>query len=247
VPTEYTPVRARMPRRLAALAPLALSLLVAAPAPAVAQTSSGQGSSSGQGTSSGQGSSSADERRDTATNLDASRHVRQGGLVTLSGRLAGSRAGETALVEAGVGRRGWTTVARTTTRAGGRFAASWRPPRPGRFRVRARPLGEALAAGRRLVDSEDVNVYRSSVASWYGPGFFGRRTACGQIIRPSTLGVAHKRLPCGTRVTFRYGSRTVTVPVIDRGPFVGGREWDLTAATRRSLAFPSTGVIQSTR
>jgi rare lipoprotein A (peptidoglycan hydrolase) len=59
--------------------------------------------------------------------------------------------------------------------------------------------------------------------------------------------VAHKRLRCGTRVTFRYGSRTVTVPVIDRGPFVGNREWDLTAATKRALGFPSTGVIWSTR
>ncbi|MGI8596270.1 MAG: septal ring lytic transglycosylase RlpA family protein [Thermoleophilaceae bacterium] len=259
MPTEYTHVRARTARRLAALAPLALGLLVAAPPDAGAQTPSTRGADpvgessdassgpSGAGERRDADGSSGEGRRDTATRLEASRHVRQGELVTLSGRLAGARAGETALVEVSAGRRGWTTVARATTRAGGRFKASWRPPGPGRFRVRARPLGEALAAGRRLVDSEDVNVYRASVASWYGPGFYGRRTACGQIIRPSTLGVAHKRLPCGTRVTFRYGNRTVTVPVIDRGPFVGGREWDLTAATRRTLAFPSTGVILSTR
>jgi rare lipoprotein A (peptidoglycan hydrolase) len=59
--------------------------------------------------------------------------------------------------------------------------------------------------------------------------------------------VAHKRLPCGTRVTFRHGGRSVTVPVIDRGPFAAGREWDLTSATKRRLGFPDTGTVWATR
>jgi rare lipoprotein A (peptidoglycan hydrolase) len=82
----------------------------------------------------------------------------------------------------------------------------------------------------------------SEVATWYGPGFFGRRTACGQILRRSTQGVAHKRLPCGTQVTIFHRGRLATVPVIDRGPYSGRAVWDLTQATARDL-----GVRQTTR
>jgi rare lipoprotein A (peptidoglycan hydrolase) len=59
--------------------------------------------------------------------------------------------------------------------------------------------------------------------------------------------VANRTLPCGTKVTLRYGSRSVTVPVIDRGPFSGSREWDLTAATKSRLGFPDTGVVWTTK
>jgi hypothetical protein len=67
--------------------------------------------------------------------------------------------------------------------------------------------------------------------SWYGPGFYGNGGACGMIpggLTPDTVGVAHRTLPCGTRVTFRYNGRTVTTMVIDRGPYVAGRTWDMT-------------------
>ena len=49
--------------------------------------------------------------------------------------------------------------------------------------------------------------------------------------------MAHKSLPCGTKVTIRYHGRSVTVPVIDRGPYAGNREWDLTAATKSRIGF----------
>jgi rare lipoprotein A (peptidoglycan hydrolase) len=71
--------------------------------------------------------------------------------------------------------------------------------------------------------------------------------ACGGTLGPSTLGVAHKTLPCGTKLRLRYGSRTVAVRVIDRGPYVGGREFDLTAATKAALGFGSTGTVLSSR
>ena len=60
--------------------------------------------------------------------------------------------------------------------------------------------------------------------SWYGPGFFGSGTACGQTYTREIMGVAHRSLPCGTMVTFRNpaNGRQVTVPVIDRGPYVAG-------------------------
>jgi rare lipoprotein A (peptidoglycan hydrolase) len=64
---------------------------------------------------------------------------------------------------------------------------------------------------------------------------------------PGTLGVAHKTLPCGSRVKFRYRRRTVTVRVVDRGPYVAGRDFDLTAATRARLRFPGNGVLLASR
>jgi rare lipoprotein A (peptidoglycan hydrolase) len=73
------------------------------------------------------------------------------------------------------------------------------------------------------------------LASWYGPGFYGNRTACGQIYTPQLFGVAHKTLPCGTRLTLTYGARSVEVAVIDRGPYVAGRTLDLSNATKLAL------------
>lgn len=73
------------------------------------------------------------------------------------------------------------------------------------------------------------------IASWYGPGFYGNRTACGQVYTPEILGVAHRTLPCGTLLRLEYGGRAVTVPVIDRGPFIAGRTLDLSNATRAAL------------
>lgn len=75
----------------------------------------------------------------------------------------------------------------------------------------------------------------------------GGSLACGGELTSSTMGVANRTLPCGTLVDIRYGDRSVTVPVIDRGPFVAGREFDLTEATKRALGFAGTGVVWSTR
>ncbi len=74
------------------------------------------------------------------------------------------------------------------------------------------------------------------IASWYGPGFYGNRTACGQLYTPVIIGVAHKTLPCGTMLELEFRGRVVIVPVIDRGPFIAGRTLDLSNATRAALA-----------
>jgi hypothetical protein len=79
-------------------------------------------------------------------------------------------------------------------------------------------------------------------ASWYGPGLYGRHTACGQTLRPTTIGVAHKSLPCGTAVKFVFHGHVLIARVIDRGPYVNGRSWDLTAAASRALGFEGIGV-----
>jgi len=80
--------------------------------------------------------------------------------------------------------------------------------------------------------------------SWYGGGFFGSGTACGQKYTRTILGVAHRTLPCGTLVTFRHNGRTLTVPVIDRGPYVSGRQFDLSYGACQALNHCFTGPIQ---
>lgn len=76
------------------------------------------------------------------------------------------------------------------------------------------------------------------IASWYGPGFYGNRTACGQVYRPEIIGVAHRTLRCGTMLALEYRGRTMTVPVIDRGPYIAGRTLDLSNATRLAMGCP---------
>jgi rare lipoprotein A (peptidoglycan hydrolase) len=70
--------------------------------------------------------------------------------------------------------------------------------------------------------------------------------ACGGSLTSSTMGVANKTLPCGTLVTLRYDGHSVRVPVVDRGPYVAGREFDLTEATKQALGFGDTGEVWST-
>ena len=87
--------------------------------------------------------------------------------------------------------------------------------------------------------------YRAAKATWYGPGLFGNKTACGQVLTHRILGVAHKRLPCGTKVALRYRGRTVVVPVIDRGPYAHGVDYDLTQATARKLGMAQTSRLHA--
>jgi rare lipoprotein A (peptidoglycan hydrolase) len=88
------------------------------------------------------------------------------------------------------------------------------------------------------------SAFRFGGATWYGPGLYGRRTACGQTLRPGTLGVAHRNLPCGTVVKFAFGGRQVVTRVIDRGPYAKGVAWDLTNGTREALGFEGSGQIR---
>ncbi|HEY7960307.1 MAG TPA: septal ring lytic transglycosylase RlpA family protein [Solirubrobacteraceae bacterium] len=139
--------------------------------------------------------------------------------------------------------RGWRALASTHTGAQGRYRLRYTPSRTGSERVRVRFAGDGGDRGsHRLLGR--LNIYRLAGASWYGGG---GGLACGGSLTSSTLGVANKTLPCGTLVTLRYGDRKVSVPVVDRGPYVAGREFDLTEATKRALGFGDTGVVWSTR
>lgn len=82
-------------------------------------------------------------------------------------------------------------------------------------------------------------------ATFYGPGLFGRRTACGYRLRKRTRGIAHRSLPCGTPVPVYYGGRLAIFPVIDRGPYSAGVAIDLTAAAARKLGMRTTQPVRA--
>jgi peptidoglycan lytic transglycosylase len=134
----------------------------------------------------------------------------------------------------------------TASERGGAFSVRWRAPRPGVYRFRAFAGGNARAASS-VSPSRRVTASRTAHASYYGPGLYGGALACGGSLQPNTLGVAHQTLPCGAKVTLRYHGRSVRVPVIDRGPHVGGRDYDLTEETKERLGFPSTSALLASR
>ena len=170
----------------------------------------------------------------------AGRHATVGERVKVRGKVTPAGAERRVVVRIG--------KSKTSTRAGanGRFAVRWRAGSTGSRPVRVVARPNRIAAGSRDRAGK-ITVYRPAVASWYGPGFYGNRTGCGGTLTPSTLGVAHKSMPCGTRLRLRYGGRTVSVRVIDRGPYSGNREFDLTAATKQKLGFPDTGTVLTSK
>lgn len=169
-----------------------------------------------------------------------------GALVGGSLRVRGSAPrrfrGRTIQVQVAAAGARWTTVARATAARNGAYSTRWRSQRSGRFAVRAvvASVGRSAAASSGVAR---VTFYPGSLATWYGPtGTRRETTACGVTLTRSTLGVAHRTLPCGTRVELYYAGRTITVPVIDRGPYANGASWDLTVATSDALGFTAAGL-----
>jgi rare lipoprotein A len=169
--------------------------------------------------------------------------VRAGQRVAVIGRAQPGLAGLRVALQV---RRGshWRTLDRDRTAVGGRYVLRERVRQvmsaPARVVVRSSNAGRHVRLGR-------LESFRWANASWYGPGLYGNHLGCGGTLTSSRLGVANKSLPCGAKVTLRHGGRRVRVPVIDRGPYVAGREYDLTAATAQRLHFHGHGAILSTR
>jgi hypothetical protein len=166
-----------------------------------------------------------------------------GQAVDVRGVLLPRRRGRRVVVEAGARQR-WHPIAHGRTRANGHFDVRITVNELTSLRLRVRFAGDRRATGDRA-RAGTLQTFRASMASWYA--LYGGGLACGGTLNYETLGVANKTLPCGTRVTLKYHGREVTVPVIDRGPYVAGREWDLTGATARRLGFGGTGVVWSSR
>ena len=87
---------------------------------------------------------------------------------------------------------------------------------------------------------------KPQIATWFGPGFYGQQTACGQTMSPVIVGVASRTLPCGTLVLVNYKGHRLTVPVIDRGPYAhNGATWDLTWGAASALAITETVRVKT--
>ena len=158
---------------------------------------------------------------------------------TLGGAARGSRID---ILLRARGTKDWHTVTTVTADEDGAFQATWVSAVPGRFVARAVPAGAAAAASVSAPVTTVVTVFRSATATWYDmPGKVG---ACGVRITPATLGVAHKSLPCGSRVDVTYEGRTINVPVIDRGPYARGVSYDLTLAAADALGVTAAGRVK---
>jgi rare lipoprotein A len=132
----------------------------------------------------------------------------------------------------------WITVAGARTGARGSFALRYLPDGSGQEPLRVHFTGDvANAAASRRVG--ELTVFHPSLASWYDDS---GTTACGFH---AYYGVANLSLPCGARVSFMSGGRTVNAVVDDRGPYVGGRQWDLNQNTAAALGFAGVGTVWS--
>ncbi len=181
---------------------------------------------------------SAPDRLRVAARFAVRRHayaVLGGGGIRVAGRLMPATAGRTVRLQRRSG-RGWRTIARSRTGRRGRFTLRYRPGTASVRRLRVRFAGDAANAGTTGA-AGSVSVFYQDVASWYSDG---GSTACGFH---AGLGVANRTLPCGTKVAFHYGGRTVTAVVDDRGPYVGGRNWDLNQNTAAALGFAGVGAL----
>jgi hypothetical protein len=155
--------------------------------------------------------------------------------VDVGGRLLPGLSGRKVKLEAGSG-RSWHVVATARTGSAGHFHLHYTPSGAGRQQLRVRFGGDVANASSRA-RAGSVAVFEQTVASWYNDA---GSTACGFH---AYYGVANRSLPCGTHVTFVNGGRTVTATVDDRGPFVGGRDWDLNQNTAGALGFGGVGSL----
>jgi rare lipoprotein A (peptidoglycan hydrolase) len=160
--------------------------------------------------------------------------------VTVRGQTDQGDAGRTVQIERQTLDGSWQPIASTVVDPEGLFRTSWKTDQLGRIALRANVQRDGAATAAATPLTAQITVFQGAIASWYGPGFFGRRTACGTRLTRKTVGVAHKSLPCGTPVELYYRGKTVTVPVIDRGPFKKGRDWDLTQAAAEQLGMKAT-------
>lgn len=168
-------------------------------------------------------------------------NVLDGHTATIAGGLRPRIGSAVVVLDALYGRR-WLPIARTRTGSRGRFDLRYSPRRLGSWDVQLRvKRGPRTRTATRHLGR--LSSYTATIASWYGGG---GETACGSYLTSETMGVANKTLPCGTPVTLHYDGHTVTVPVIDRGPYVEGREFDLTEATKRALGFEGVAEVWAT-
>jgi len=158
--------------------------------------------------------------------------------VQFQGSVAPSDSGAGVLIRYAGSAGSWIQAAVTSVNPLGNFQASWRARGSGKVQLQVE-LTPSGAAAPPL----SITVYRSALATIYGPGMWNHRTACGVRLRRGTIGVASRSVRCGARVAIYYDGRQLIAPVIDRGPYGSRAAWDLTLATARALGITQTATI----
>jgi rare lipoprotein A len=147
----------------------------------------------------------------------------------------------------------WVTVATSRIRKAGAFSVSWRTRAARSHDLRLQMLASsrsghtAVSAANRSAKASTplrVAVVGETRATWFGPGFYGGKTACGLRLTTAVEGVAHRTLPCGTQVEVRLGGQTAVLPVIDRGPFANRADFDLTKNVADRIGLTGVSTIQ---
>jgi rare lipoprotein A len=189
--------------------------------------------------------------------------------LTFSGSAPVTAAGSTVEIETAPTSpsQSWTQVASASIGPTGAFSAVWVPHTSGQVAIRAAlPAGlttepaqtetgangadaltgansAATASTTITTSSLTIPIFKSAIATMYGPGLWNRHTFCGERLHKTTLGVASRTLKCGTMVEISFKGREITVPVVDRGPFANHATWDLTWATGKALGMKATSTI----
>jgi rare lipoprotein A len=244
-------------RHARAVSALLAAAALAVPAAALASSGGGAGISSGApssptsptGTTTqtnvGTGNVSVTTSGDGIT-LQTNASGILGKSLTFSGTAPQQFAGDTIEIDRSGHQTNWSWASTVTATVGsdGSFSATWQANHIGRFAIRAL-LQSTSAQAAATTPSLTTTVYRPSKATEYGPGFYGRKTACGQRLRKGMIGLANRTLRCGESVAIYYQGRTLVVPVIDRGPYANGADWDLTEATGKALGIEGTAQIDA--
>lgn len=106
------------------------------------------------------------------------------------------------------------------------------------------PSTDLRAQSSAGIATTPTSEWKTAVASWYGPGFLGNHMANGEVLRQTSMIVAHKTLPFGTKIEISWKGRTVVATVKDRGPFIPGRDFDLGPGIQKALNFDGVHSIQ---
>jgi rare lipoprotein A (peptidoglycan hydrolase) len=144
----------------------------------------------------------------------------QGAAAVEAGAGAGERAERRAEKRAAKAARQRAAERRAEKRAAERRAEKRAAERRAEKRAAERARARRAARHARQQATGGSRGWRNApIVTWYGPGFYGNRTACGVRYTRDIVGVAHRTLPCGTLVEFKWHGITAVAPVIDRGPF----------------------------
>jgi hypothetical protein len=164
-------------------------------------------------------------------------------VAAISGSVGAVDGGHPIWLQVRQGQGVWISVLRATAAANGSFTISWPASHSGVLSLRVVSSPVATASSLTATPQASLEVYRGIVATWYGPGFYGNRTACGEMLTKHLVGLADRTLPCGTPVSLTYNGQTLTLPVIDRGPYASGVTIDLTHAAAQELGITETVAV----